>query len=238
MATLRRKMLYQYAGWWTLLAAAGVLIAVPALDALIGFPRPLLIFLLILTVTGAVVTFLKKGALLARKTDSLEAARLAERARPEWGQAIRTAADLSSGSSSAGSHLAGAVINDTAGKLQSLDWSWIARPAGFRPIRGLAVSVLVIFGGLLAVWPDFRTGVSRFFGSGRGFTQLVVSAQPSRLLAGQPLRVAATLTGRPVSTATLHSRSAGKPWEAKPMTRVSSNEFDFVFGDHVSSISF
>jgi hypothetical protein len=165
----------------------------------------------LLFIGGIAVVLLVRGLLAGRKVGRPDAAVEVETAFPQLGQRVRTALEYTEPTPAtmpAAPGLITALETDTDRRTRGLDFRGLVPWRSLRLLGAALAGVLVLFAVLLITNREWRTAALRLFLDPIHYTQLEVAPGDHAVQVGSDLAIQATLTGRPVSTASLQYRKA------------------------------
>ncbi len=179
---------------------------------------------------AATAILIVRHARAARKLDQLQAAVEMERAYPHFGQRIRTAQQYlqdPAHAMPAAPHLVGSLVRDAAEQTRGthiseiVPWSRLVSWSG-------AVAATTLVGLLLLVWvPQAAVTCARLFLLPWHYTQVVVSPQTDPVPIGTDVTIQAEVTGRPLESLELWTRSGdNEAWNRLPMRARNSVQND------------
>lgn len=170
---------------------------------------------------GVAVVLLVRGLLARRSFGRPDAAVEVETAFPQLGQRVRTALEYTEPTPAtmpATPGLVSVLATDADRSTRSLDFHGLVPWRWLRLLRAALAGVLALFAVLLLTSGEWRTAALRLFLVPVHYTQLDVAPGDHAVQVGGELKVQATLSGRPVSSAVLQFRKAAREeeWTSLP----------------------
>jgi hypothetical protein len=157
--------------------------------------------------------------------DEPETIRELERRIPELGQQLRTAREAENATSDAGlvGVLASGLVANTRVRISGMDLNKLIPWRSIRPSLYLCLALILAFAALFATWRDFRIGSTRLLepGAGASFTTVSLEERSPNFTDHETPVIAASVSGRHTSDATLFIREEGAEWKAQKMDRAA-----------------
>ncbi len=237
LAQLRSRLLSQRATLTAIAVVLGGLLLMTALDVRFGLPWVARILGLLAIVALGVLAF--RRSIAARSLAERDAARLVEAAHPDFGQSVRTAAQIAPRLTPDSPPIETALIDQTAKRLAPLPLEQEVAPRGtVLPAALAAAALTVCWLAALFVSSDWRTGAGRALGLPISFTRVHAAATPALLKGDETVRILATLSGRPADRARAFLRNAGEDWREVAMTPVNAGQFDLMLSGLATPLEF
>lgn len=172
---------------------------------------------------GVAVVLLARGLVARRRLSRPDAAIEVETAFPQLGQRVRTALEYTEPTRAtmpAAPGLVTVLATDADRSTRGLDLRGLVPWRSLRLLRAALAGVLVLFAVLLLTDAEWRTAALRLFLVPIHYTQLDVAPGDQAIQVGGELKIQATLTGRPVSSAALQYRKTDgeEEWTSLPFT--------------------
>lgn len=229
------------------IAIAGVIAAVvavagivAALDTWLEWKSPVRSALVAAIATVSLV-LLAKRLRLAKRHDSMEAARVIEAAHPEIGQKLRTALEVADRPAAADPdsvYFTDRLMRETGKELSQAPWSRLVPAKQLWARRGLALAAFAAVALVALTSSDYRHALKRILQPHRGLTYTTVEwkSLPKGFDERHPPRLEFTVNGRPAQPELL-VRQGGKEWKPVELTRrEDGRSWDVVFTGKTADI--
>ena len=220
-----------------MVAVAGV---VAALDVWMEWKSPFRSALVAAIATVSLV-LLAKRLRLAKRHDSMEAARVIEEAHPEIGQKLRTALEVSArpaAKDADGAYFTNRLMTETSKELTDAPLSKLVPAKQLWGRRALALAAFAGVALVALMWGDYRHAVKRILQPYRDLTYTTVEwkSLPKGFDERHPPRLEFTVNGRATQPELL-VRQNGKDWKPVELTRREDGKtWDVVFTGKTADI--
>ena len=233
LASARRRHARGIAIAGVIAAVVAVVGVVAALDVWMEWKSPIRSSLVAIIATVSLV-LLAKRLRLAKRHDSMEAARVIEQAHPEIGQKLRTALEIAArpaATDTDGAYFTDRLMRETGKELTQAPWSKLVPSRELWGRRALVMAAFAAVALLALMWGDYRHALKRVLQPYRDLTYTTVEwkSLPKGFDERHPPRLEFTVNGRNAQPQLL-VRQNGKDWKPVELTRREDGRtWDVVF---------
>lgn len=214
-------------------AVAAVVGIVAALDTWLEWKSPVR-STLVAAIATTFIVLLTKRLRLAKRHDSMEAARVIEEAHPEIGQKLRTALEVSArpaANDPDGTYFTDRLMRETGKELEAASWSKLVPSKQLWTKRATALGACAVVALVALMWGDFRHALKRIVLPHRDLTYTTVEwkSLPKGFDETHPPRLEFSVAGRQAQPELMVRQGKGD-WKPVELTRREDGRtWDIVF---------